>query len=260
MSSFTERLLVPIRQLADEGEGQSQDNLLYNEHIVRYQLAGQLVKDKIVLDIACGSGYGAKMLADVGAAKVIAIDIDEAVIKQAEKQYQHSAIDFRADSAEILTTVADQSIDIVVSFETIEHLKNPDKFLQAVARVLKTDGQLLISTPNGQVFKNKNPYHIKEFTREEFVQILQKHWSEVKILEQHNALASYIIGTEEMGEADLIQRWGTPSTPLYFVALCGQRALAQSITGAASLNPAAWQKLQNNPVWRLANWAYGLLH
>ena len=64
-------------------DNDSQTNIIYNEHLVRYQLAAKLARGKKVLDIACGSGYGANILAEAGAAQVIAVDISsEAVAVQ----------------------------------------------------------------------------------------------------------------------------------------------------------------------------------
>jgi len=242
---FEERLVL------DETMASS---LIYDEHLVRYELAKSYSQGKVVLDVACGSGYGSYLLADK-AEKVWAIDINQEALALAEKKYQHPKIKFLADDVEILSKVGDKMIDLAVSFETIEHLKNPDNYLEQLKRVLKTDGLALISTPNRQVFGQKNPWHLREYTKEDFSQILAKYFKNVVILEQFNALAS-VIGDSTDGRVLV----GKNKQALYFVALASDVEINLPKNSFVSLNESALIKRDNNPAWRFINKFYSYLN
>ncbi|MFA6551250.1 MAG: class I SAM-dependent methyltransferase, partial [Patescibacteria group bacterium] len=167
----------------------TKNNIIYNEHLIRYELAKQFANGKKVLDIATGSGYGAKILAEAGASEVIAADIDKETLSQAAKNYFHQNVKYLNCGAEEII-LEDKTIDLAVSLETIEHLPNQDLFLTELRRVLKDDGLAIISTPNKEVSKNKNPFHIKELNREEFLEILSKYFDKVYLLEQTNGIAT----------------------------------------------------------------------
>ena len=110
------------------------------EHLHRYHAVRELVKDKVVLDIASGEGYGSAILA-TSAQSVFGIDIDPEVVKYAQEKYAGTRnIEFLIGQAENIP-LPDRSIDVVVSYETIEHLGQSaqERFLQEIKRVLKND-------------------------------------------------------------------------------------------------------------------------
>jgi 2-polyprenyl-3-methyl-5-hydroxy-6-metoxy-1,4-benzoquinol methylase len=245
--TFEERLIL---------DKDSQANVIYDEHLVRYQLAANTVKDKKVLDIACGSGYGSEILAKAGAAKVVAVDVDEAALKEAENSYGSQTIEFKLGDAENIKE-ADEIFDIIVSFETIEHLKNPEKYLAELSRVLKKEGIAFISTPNREVFGQKNPYHLHEFARTEFEAILKKYFANISILEQVNGIASLIKG-EKAGKVSF---FGS-NQPLYFIAICTKSdvILPEAIKDSyVSVNPTALDRMRNNPAVKVVDQVYFLV-
>ncbi len=81
-------------------------------------------------------------------------------------------------------------MDVVVSFETIEHLSAPLEFLQECRRVLKNRGTLICSTPNHRVYSwhGANPFHVREYSSREFVSILRGLFSEVSAYGQEEKL------------------------------------------------------------------------
>src|SRR5689334_14207734 len=89
------------------------------EHVHRYLLARDLAHDKRVLDIACGEGYGSDVLATV-AAHVVGVDVSPEVIRHAKRQYRRANLEFSVGTCAAIP-LADQSVDLVVSYETIEH-------------------------------------------------------------------------------------------------------------------------------------------
>jgi len=148
---------------------------------MRYIYALQYVKDKNVLDIACGIGWGSYLMAMSGAQKVFAIDLSQEAIHTAKKYYINPNIVYICGSLED-SNIPDKSIDVVTSFETFEHLENPILILNEFHRILKPNGVLLLSTPNGYAtkFKQKdlphNPYHFQEYFKKEIVQMLGDKW------------------------------------------------------------------------------------
>ncbi|XID95205.1 methyltransferase domain-containing protein [Paenibacillaceae bacterium WGS1546] len=146
------------------------------EHVYRYRLARTFCAGKVVLDAACGAGFGARMLKDGGAASVTGIDIDPTTIALAGRDYGGEGVQFQVGNV-LQTGFADASFDVVVSFETIEHVPDGFAWLREAARVLRTGGRLIVSTPNREVTNpdrlfgqpTRNPYHCFEYSLGEFV-------------------------------------------------------------------------------------------
>ena len=116
------------------------------EHMHRYLQAKELAVNKSVLDIACGEGYGSALLATV-ANNVIGVDISEQAIKHASAQYKASNLKYIHGSCSLIP-LPDACIDLVVSFETIEHHVEHESMMLEIRRVLKPDGVLIISSPD----------------------------------------------------------------------------------------------------------------
>ncbi|MDP1850210.1 MAG: class I SAM-dependent methyltransferase, partial [Solirubrobacteraceae bacterium] len=102
------------------------------EHLARYRLAARLAPGRDVLDAACGEGYGSAMLAAAGAASVVGIDIDAATVAHARERH---GIDARQGDVGRLP-FDDATFGLVVSFETIEHVAEPERALDEFRRVL----------------------------------------------------------------------------------------------------------------------------
>ena len=119
------------------------------EHWHRYLYATPYCAGKVVLDIASGEGYGSALLAE-HAAEVHGVDLSEEAVEHARRAYPRPNLRFTAGSASAIPIPGEHRFDVVVSFETIEHLDQPsqDLFLREVRRLLKPDGVFLVSTPN----------------------------------------------------------------------------------------------------------------
>jgi SAM-dependent methyltransferase len=161
------------------------------EHLHRYALATRYCKNKIVLDIACGEGYGSHILSQ-HAAIVTGVDIDGQAIKHAKAKYPGENLCFMQGSTDQIP-LEDATVDVVVSFETIEHHDRHNEMMREIKRVLKTDGLLIISTPDKKYSDNttyKNPFHVKELYADEFKGLLQKYFSHVLLLGQQTGTLS----------------------------------------------------------------------
>jgi len=156
------------------------------EHLHRYIEAKKLVEQgDNVLDLACGSGYGANILSEVLNTKIYAGDIDPDAVADCKVEWKNSkSVHFEVMDATSLRFDND-FFDVIVSLETIEHLTAYRKMVSEFARVIKPDGTLIISTPNIKVSspdgKIVNPYHAQEFTYNELKDILKTEFSEVTI-------------------------------------------------------------------------------
>ncbi|MFN7292198.1 MAG: class I SAM-dependent methyltransferase [Pirellula sp.] len=152
------------------------------EHIYRYHFASQFVKGKTVLDVASGEGYGSASLLAAGAAKLIGIDISEEAVNHARNKYN---IDVRLGNGEAIP-INDNEVDIVVSFETIEHLTSPQKFIEECVRVLKIGGTIVLSTPLLETYgaDNNNEHHVSEMSESESIALFNKYFKNVKVYAQ----------------------------------------------------------------------------
>ncbi|HPN54848.1 MAG TPA: class I SAM-dependent methyltransferase [Candidatus Moranbacteria bacterium] len=178
----------------------------YIEHMARYLFASRFVKNKYVLDIACGSGYGSKMISEAGAEKVFGVDISEEAILHCQENFNDKKIDFIRGSVSKIP-VSDNSVDIVVSFETIEHVdkKNQHDFLKEVKRVLKDKGVFIVSTPNSLVYPKGNKFHIHEMNPQEFRQIINENFKKSEMFYQDDVAASYIMSENGAKERSVIE-------------------------------------------------------
>ncbi|MGB4664939.1 MAG: class I SAM-dependent methyltransferase [Bacteroidales bacterium] len=162
-------------------------NITLLEHIHRYLFAANFVKDKTVLDAACGTGYGSNYLSNY-ANLVYGIDINQDVIENNKEIYKKENLFFINTSIYQLP-FDDNMFDVIVSFETIEHVDNGELVLSEFNRVLKKDGILIISTPNKNIsIENNldNPFHVHEYFEEEFKTLLHKYFNNVSISYQNN--------------------------------------------------------------------------
>ncbi|MBI3137633.1 MAG: class I SAM-dependent methyltransferase [Sphingobacteriales bacterium] len=186
-----------------ERTGERWEPLAHNEtaieHLHRYALACEFSNGKSVLDIACGEGYGSRLLSH-NAASVTGVDIDPATIEIAKEKYGDNKICFLTADAKD-TQLPRQSFDLVVSFETLEHLDEHELLMKEFKRVLKPGGLLIISTPDKTEYSEKtghrNPFHKKELSKEQFESLLQKHFRHYHLFYQKSFQASLIRNQEQ---------------------------------------------------------------
>lgn len=155
----------------------------YQNHITRYEFAAKRLRQKqaeTVLDAACGVGYGSEYLCkQISSVKVIGIDRSDDALAVANKYFKNDNNHFLQDDCHTLHAAAAFGLfDAIVSFETLEHLPNPEKFAKNAFGNLKNKGTLIISTPNQLVTSPNNnlnwKYHEKEYKPEELIQTLEK--------------------------------------------------------------------------------------
>lgn len=206
---------------------------IYYEHLHRYAVALEMARGADVLDIASGEGYGAAYLSTV-ARSVVGVDIDAHAVRHAAARYTAMNLSFRVGSCTSLP-IPDQSVDLVVSFETLEHVDGHEQFMREVVRVLRPDGRFIVSSPNRLVYSDDgnytNPFHVRELYFDEFRDLLQNWFPRYRIYGQRIFAASAmhpLRGTSEttrcVGPGRSAGEQGIPAlgSPSYFIGVCSR--------------------------------------
>lgn len=204
------------------------------EHLHRYAMALALCEGLKVVDIACGEGYGSYLLSQ-RALSVTGVDIDESAVRTAAARYRADNLHFKTGSCSGIP-LEPGSVDVVVSFETIEHVQDPDTFLREVLRVLKPDGMLIISSPERANYNagklQPNKFHVSELSEDELLGKLRQSFRHVQHAYQSVVLGSLVSAAEPAGGGFSLfgdsQGFLTCSpclrTAPYVIAACSNRA------------------------------------
>jgi ubiquinone/menaquinone biosynthesis C-methylase UbiE len=242
--------------------GERLETFVYNEnaieHLHRYAFASFYIKDKIVLDIASGEGYGSNLLS-INAAHVTGVDIDSASVKRAAKVYEKNNLTFVEGRADEIP-LPDQSVDVVVSFETLEHHNKHEEMFIEIKRVLKSDGILIMSTPEKRFYTEEknyiNPYHVKELYLDEFKLLVRSYFTNSIFYYQNLFNGSLLV--PEGGNGKFQSFCGTYKTlnlinqfnPMYVVTIASNSDSAFTPIGVNIYNS---QVLTNNHFDEIAN-------
>lgn len=215
-------------------------SLIYAEHFSRYLAAKPFVADKVILDIASGTGYGSKLLSE-SAKKVYGVDVDAGSVAYSKKMFGAPNIEYRVGDGTNIP-LNDNSVDVVISFETIEHIESYHQFVKELKRVLKPDGLAVISTPNDLEFAEGNHFHVHEFTQDEIHDLLGEEFKNID--SYYQATWKYVA----IGEADLFQKEEALTNIstlnlaplkagqyLYFYLLCSNRQITEKISPLAAI-------------------------
>ena len=165
--------------------GIPRENYWFARHLVAYEFAAPMAGGGRVIDIGCGEGYGPALLAGE-ARSVLGIDIASEVVSHANRSYQLPNLTFKAMDVNHIDA-PDGSFDLAVSFQVVEHLVDVSGYFSEMARVLVDGAAAVVSTPNRLTIspgsdKPINPFHLREYTPDEFAEALSIHFAEVEIL------------------------------------------------------------------------------
>lgn len=210
---------------------------IWYEHWHRYALARPLVAGRRVLDAACGEGYGSAFLAAAGARAVTGVDVDAGTIGHARRRYgDRAGLAFAHGSVADLP-LADASVDVVVSFETVEHLLEQEEMVAEFDRVLAPGGCLLVSSPDRHAYNARgdgttNPYHVRELDRDEFTGLLRARFPALRLFGQRLAFHSTVWAVDppatgpaeqlRLDAADGTLHGGGDPAPVYWLALAAR--------------------------------------
>jgi SAM-dependent methyltransferase len=148
-------------------------------HRQRYEFAAKQVTGKRVLNVGCGPGYGEGILASGSPAAVVAVDYDFELVERLRRKQAsaNECLEYRWANAEALPDSLGK-FDVIISFENIEHLPAPDRFLEGVRRVANPGARLILSTPNRIKYSGhpqrpvQNPFHVREYDFDELRELL----------------------------------------------------------------------------------------
>ena len=193
---------------------------MYQEHLCRYLFAAQFASGRRVLDVACGVGYGSAVLALKGASAVTGIDLSSESIAFARSVYASDHVRFLEADAQAIP-LEDGAFDLVVAFECLEHVQQPERLLSEIRRLLAPGGIALISTPRRKEAL-RSPFHVHEFTFEEFEGALRSHFKEHRLLVEQNVFSSQIDSGDQaqVYREEVLARQDLRRAD-YFVAVCG---------------------------------------
>jgi ubiquinone/menaquinone biosynthesis C-methylase UbiE len=160
-----------------------------HQHVTRYEWLVNFVKDRVVIEAACGTGYGSRIMIEGGARRVDSFDLSPETISQARKEHNIPGLNFEVGDATRLP-VTDRSYEVYVSLETIEHIEDDRAFLSEAARVLKPGSKFICSTPNraltnpGTSINDHpfNPHHVREYSSEEFESLMSEYFNSVSCI------------------------------------------------------------------------------
>jgi SAM-dependent methyltransferase len=206
------------------------------EHYHRYLFSRSLARGLDVLDVASGEGYGSALLAQV-ARSVVGVEYSGPTGRNAMANFPRRNLRFLQGDARCLP-LADGCVDLVVSFETIEHFDRQDEFLREVRRVLRPAGCCIISTPDRDVYSPTgsaaNPYHVQELTQQEFAAMLSSAFRNVAMLRQRPLIGSALLADgssnapplifDRRGDTHFEACTGLPRAP-YLLAIASDREL-----------------------------------
>lgn len=217
--SFTGERFLP----SCEGE------MIY-EHWHRYLFAQAHVAGRRVLDVASGEGYGSALLA-ARAASVTGVDISPEAVRHASERYGSAAnLSYLCASCASIP-LPDASFDVIISFETIEHMTEHDAFMGEVQRLLAPGGLFIISSPNRVEYSDRtgyrNEYHVKELDGPELRTLLDRHFPAQHWFAQRPCFQSMLWSLEGPAESSSVLAVdGESAYPaeLYFLVCCAREA------------------------------------
>ncbi len=212
------------------------------EHMHRYAWAAGLCGGKDVLDIASGEGYGSTLLAGC-ARSVVGVDISAAAVAHALQKYA-ATTNLRFEQGSVTAIpLASASVDVVVSFETVEHLTEQSQMLAELKRVLRPDGLLVISSPNRKVYSDDrnytNEFHVKELYFHEFDALLRQQFDSIAYLGQRLTTGSLVLPMEgvdaayqatTLKEDKPLAQTICSQDAMYFIALCASQPALLPLT------------------------------
>ncbi|MGZ5071970.1 MAG: class I SAM-dependent methyltransferase [Usitatibacter sp.] len=220
---------------------------IWVEHWHRYHFAARWCEGRRVLDVACGEGYGSALLAR-NAQHVTGVDISAEAVAHAQAAYAGLANARFVAAPCTAIPLPDASVDVAVSFETIEHIGEQEEFLAELARVLTPEGVLVLSCPNKLEYSDKrgyaNEFHVKELYRDELEAIVAARFPHLSWYGQRPSFFSVIAPETppaaseaaqlvEVSEGEASEVTLSLSHPLYFLVVASRSASAVAATPPA---------------------------
>ncbi len=165
-----------------------EENYWYRRHLAVYEWIAARVRGRRVIDMACGEGYGADLLASA-ASGVVGVDANPEAHEHARLRYARENLRFERAMVETYAEPA----DAVVFLQTVEHLSEPATVLRHFASMLAPGGEVFVTTPNVVTLAPKgaersdNPWHLREYRFEEFAALCRGSFTNVRFYGLYHA-------------------------------------------------------------------------
>lgn len=165
------------------------DNVIHQRLLSAYYQAKPYITGDL-LELGCGEGRGVELLAPL-ASSYLGIDKIKSVVEKLSQSYPNYTF---MDGVFPPFPFPDNSFDTIVTFQVIEHVRDDHGFIKEIQRVLKPGGKALITTPNIKMTLSRNPWHEREYTADELINLCKKYFDDVemkgvagneKVLEYH---------------------------------------------------------------------------
>lgn len=187
----------PIKVVERYEDNDDFSETLFSYH--RYLALQKFCFDKVVVDMACGTGYGSNLLS-INAKKVFGFDIDTETIEKCKMKYNRPNIFFSTSTVSKIN-LKDKSVDVFISCETIEHVvaEEQKKFISEIKRILKKNGTVIVTTPNKErtdMFDVKNPYHLRELYPNDLIDLIKKEFEFFKLFYMDINMVSCIFDSD----------------------------------------------------------------
>jgi SAM-dependent methyltransferase len=166
------------------------ENYWYRRHLAVYRWIAERCNGLRVVDMACGEGYGAALLAERARA-VVGVDANPEAHAHAARKYTRPGLSF--ERALVEQFEAGAPYDAVVFLQTVEHIEHPEPLLERFASLLAPGGTIYVSTPNRLTLappgaqRSDNPWHVREYTATEFRALLDQRFGDVDLLGVYHA-------------------------------------------------------------------------
>ncbi|MEZ5333451.1 MAG: methyltransferase domain-containing protein [Thermoanaerobaculia bacterium] len=210
------------------------------EHVSRYHFAARLAAERSVLDLASGAGYGSGILAAASARRVVGLDLALDATAYARREYRSGPAFLAADCLRL--PFRRGSFDLVVAFEVLEHVSDPATLLREAARVVRSDGLVVLSTPERDAYSESrqgvpNPFHVHEFAAGELSDLLAETFESCRLFAQTRAEGAFFepVGGSAQRRADLGE--GRAERSAFLLALCGSAAVVERAAGHSYFHP-----------------------
>lgn len=178
--------MIPETIQSDESAGNDALRL----HVQRYEFALNHIEGRVG-DVACGSGFGSAILSGK-AAQVVGVDLDPDIVDYARRTYARRNVDYVCADA---LQFSQAPFDAIVSFETVEHVPQPEALVHHLASLLKPGGTLIASVPITPSM-DANPYHLHDFNEASFMRLFPRHLRRVDALYQTQPYSPIAVTTK----------------------------------------------------------------
>jgi SAM-dependent methyltransferase len=226
------------------------------DHYARYCFAAQFAAGRRVLDLACGVGYGSHLLRQAGSREVTGVDVAEEAIEAARQRYAAPGITYLRGDAQELGPEVQGPFDMIVSFETVEHLSHPARWIRRARDLSHDDTILVFSVPNEADDPPDNPYHAHHYDRDSFDAMLAEDFPHRVILPYYTVLANMVgcftgrtQGPLLVGPVNAAEIPSEDLRPEGYVAVCRRTAGPLQFQEVLTFSRRSFLDTEENRVW-----------